>query len=434
MKKRMYLILCILACIVLAACGSIAPESYLQRESIPEPAYMEMETGSTTLTFYPGDGEFVRAYEALMQTWWLTAKDAPDSASSGELVESEGLHELKTQTLRTYRQKEDIYVVFHYPNGIYWTDFEGKDITVKSVFFLIPRYVEGAEYVRGYFSASESGEIGINEGMYTFYYPAEMTDGFFRWLTQGGEDVREQPAYSREQAMLEGFVVMQDGDVRHNAGAWFAFLASCEAGKPAQVTVAQYTMGNTACYYNVTFDGSSYIVASEQGGQRITETAEALVRDTGSCGDTMEPYDSYEAYFLNDIVLYRDLMADLDYEGVTEIFLHVKEGEPPVKTYTGEAAGNILQLLMTADYLPAEPESYLYGMKLLMTNRDGRELVIELDLQQGNYRYGMQTYAYGEVSDLLAALEMDRWPDPVLEEFGEFLNEERTAALPEEDL
>ena len=422
MKKRMYLVLCILACIVLAACGSIAPESYLQRDSIPEPAYMEMETGSTTLTFYPGDAEYARAYETLMQTWWLTAKDAPDTAGGGELAASEGLHELKTQTLRTYRQKEDIYVVFHYPNGIYWTDFEGKDITVRSVFFLIPRYVEGVEYIKGYFSASESGQVGINEGMYTFYYPAEMTDGFFRWLTQDTEDIREQPAYSQEQAMLEGFVVMQDGDVRHNAGQWSAFLASCEEGKPAQVTVAQYTMGDSACYYDVTFDGSTYTVAFERDGQHITETAQALVRETGSWEKTGEPYDSYEAYRLQDIVLYRDLIAEPDYEGVTEIFLHAKEGEPPLKTFTGEAAGNILQLLMTADYLPAEPESYLYGMKLLMTNRDGRELVIELDLQQGNYRYGMQTYAYGEVSDLLAALEMDQWPDPVLEEFREFLN------------
>ena len=243
----------------------------------------------------------------------------------------------------------------------------------------------------------------------------------------GTENIEEvfstHPEYSQEQAMLEGFVVMQDGDVRHNAGAWFDFLASCGEGKPAHVTVAQYTTGDSgACYYDVTFDGSAYTAAFEQDGRYTAETAEVLVRENGSCDDTMEPYDSYEAYLLNGIVLYRDLMAEPDYEGVTEIFLHAKEGKPPLKTYTGEAAGNILQLLMTADYLPAEPEDYLYGMKLLMTNRDGKELVIELDLRQGNYRYGMQTYAYGEVADLLAALEMDRWPDPVLEEFGEFLN------------
>lgn len=422
MRKLVSLVLCILASIVLAGCGSTAPASYLQRESVPEPAYMEAETGSTVLTFYSGDEEYARAYEALMQTWWLTVKDTPDTASGGELVASAGLHELKTQTLRTYRQKDDIYLVFHYPNGIYWTDFEGKEITVQSVFFLIPRYVEGAEYVKGYFSASESGEIGINEGMYTFYYPADMTDGFFRWLTQGGEDVRERPAYSQEQAMLEGFVVMQDGDVRHNTKAWFAFLAACEERKHAQVTVAQYTMGGSACYYDVTFDGSTYTVAFEQDGQRITETVDVLVRETGSSEDTMEPYDSYEAYLLNDIVLYRDLIAEPDYEGVAEVFLHAKEGEPPLKTYTGEAAGNILQLLMTAEYLPAEPADYLYGMKLLMTNRDGKELVIELDLQQGHYRYGMQTYTYGEVSDLLTVLELEQWPDAVLEEFGLLLN------------
>ena len=63
-------------------------------------------------------------------------------------------------------------------------------------------------------------------------------------------------------------------------------------------------------------------------------------------------------------------------------------------------------------------------MTLLMTNREGKDIVIELDLQQGNYRYGMQTCAHGEISDLLAALDINRWPDSVMEEFGTFLNRE----------
>jgi len=99
-----------------------------------------------------------------------------------------------------------------------------------------------------------------------------------------------------------------------------------------------------------------------------------------------------------------------------------KEGEPPVESYTAvETVDPILQLLMTAEYLPAEPEDYVYGMKLLMTNRDGKPLVIELDLNRGVYRYGMQCYAYGEVPDLFAALDMDGWPESVLEEFRAFM-------------
>ena len=208
---------------------------------------------------------------------------------------------------------------------------------------------------------------------------------------------------SQESAMLEGFVVMQDGDVRHNAGSWFDFLEKCRAGESCAVTVVQFCSGADYVRCDLAFDGNDYTVFLEKDGQLTIETSQVLDFENGLFHDTEEPYDSYEAYLLNDIVLYRDLIAQPDYEGVTEIFLHAKEGEPPVKSYTDAASvGPILQLLMT--------------------NRDGQELVIELDLNQGIYRYGMQTYAYGEVSDLFAVLGMEQWPDSVLEEFASFLN------------
>ena len=228
---------------------------------------------------------------------------------------------------------------------------------------------------------------------------------------------------SQEMAMLEGYVVMQDGDVRHNAGSWFGFLEKCRAGESCAVTVVQFESGSEYVRYDVSFDGNDYTVSFEEDGRVVTETSPVLVVENGLCHDTAEPYDSYDAYLLNDIVLYKDLIAQPDYEGVTEIFLHAKEGEPPVKSYTDpDSVGSILQLLMTAEYVSVELEDYVYGMKLLMTNRDGKEQVIELDLNQGNYRYGMQTYTYGEIADLFAVLDMEQWPDSVLEEFASFIN------------
>ena len=228
---------------------------------------------------------------------------------------------------------------------------------------------------------------------------------------------------SQEMAMLEGYVVMQDGDLRHNAGSWFGFLEKCRTGESCVVTVVQFESGSEYVRYDVSFDGNDYMVSFEKDGQMVTEISSVLVIENGLCHDTAEPYDSYVAYLLNDVVLYKDLIAQPDYEGVTEIFLHVKEGEPPVKSYADPASVDaLLQLLMSAEYAPVEPEDYVYGMKLIMTNRDGKELVIELDLNQGMYRYGMQTYTYGAVSDLLNVLSLEQWPDSVLEEFACFIN------------
>ena len=227
---------------------------------------------------------------------------------------------------------------------------------------------------------------------------------------------------SQEMAMLEGYVVMQDGDVRHNAGSWFGFLEKSRAGEPCTVTIVQFASGSEYVRYDISFDGNVYAASFDKDGKMTTEASQVLVMENGLCQDTEEPYDSYEAYLLNDIVLYKDLIAQPDFEGVTEVFLHAKEGEPPVKTYTdAESVGPILQLLMTSEYVAAEPEDYVYGMKLLMTNRDGKELVIELDLNKGNYRYGMQTYTYGSVSDLLVVLGLEQWPESVLDEFSAFM-------------
>ena len=224
--------------------------------------------------------------------------------------------------------------------------------------------------------------------------------------------------FSQEMAMIEGYVVMQDGDVRHNAGSWFAFLN----GEISSVTVMQYTwtdMGTDCIRYDLAFDGTDYTVTFARDGANVTETSHALIYETGLCVETDAPYDTYEAYFLNEILVYKDLIAKPDYEGVSEIFLHAKESEPPVKSYQSvDAIDPILQMLMGAEYLPVEPETYMYGMKLLMTNRDEEELVIELDLTQGIYRYGMQTYAYGNVEDMLAALGLEDWPEAVKQEFG----------------
>ena len=229
---------------------------------------------------------------------------------------------------------------------------------------------------------------------------------------------------SHELAMLKGYVVMDEGDVRHNAGVWSSFLNDIKSGKSSTVTVVAFTQddsGYNYIKYDLIFDGSLYTVSYNRNGEMISDSAAELVYQSGELDSTMEPYDMYERYCLNDLIVYNDFIAQPDFEGVEEIFLHDKEHNPPIRSYTGAELQPVFELLMSAEYV-AEPDFYLYGMKLLMTNRDGKDLVIELDLKQGFYRYGMQTYFYGDVADMFAALGIEQWPDSVLTEFAEFLD------------
>lgn len=239
-------------------------------------------------------------------------------------------------------------------------------------------------------------------------------------------EIEPELFYSPEMAMIDGCLVMDEGDVQHNIREWLVFLKKCQAGEQTEIAVVQYTQGesgSTYVKYDLSFDGAEYSVKYEKDGAVLTETASELTYTTGLCDNTMAPYDSFERYSLNDIVLYEDLIAEPDYEGVREIFLHAKEGEPAVKAYMdAESVHELLELLSAADYVPCEPENHIYGMKLLMTNRDGKQLVIELDLNQGVYRYGMQNYEYGTVSEMLGVLGIDQWPESVLNEFSAFLS------------
>lgn len=237
----------------------------------------------------------------------------------------------------------------------------------------------------------------------------------------------DQQLYSQEQAMIDGCLVIVDGDVRHNQRNWFDFLEITEAGAASAFTVMHYFYGENGIEqirYDLSFDGAQYQVQYQNNGNTVVESASEIAFSAGDLYDTMEPYDKFESYSMNELVIYQDLIAEPDFNGVTKISLHAKEGEPPVQVYTEDSVNAILSLLSNGEYLPCEPLDYLYCMKLIMTNGEGNELIIELDYRYGNFRYGTQTYQYGLRNDLFSVLGIDAWPESVIEEFDAYLNGE----------
>ena len=231
--------------------------------------------------------------------------------------------------------------------------------------------------------------------------------------------------YSQEQAMIEGFLVMQLGDVRYNQQNWFAFLEKTRAGENAELKVIHFFDDGTGwgqILYELSYDGLNYTVCYEKDGQQVTDTAAILIEESGELADTDEPYDTYQRYRLN-VILYEDRVIVPAFDAHKPISLLTKEGDPALRDYiTDEELAPIVSLLSGAEYLPCEPEDYLYGMKLLTADVGGDGIVIELDLRYGNYRYGTQVFHYGEIADLFAVLGLDQWPDSVQNEFKDYLN------------
>lgn len=236
----------------------------------------------------------------------------------------------------------------------------------------------------------------------------------------------EVPSYSQEQAMIEGFLVMQLCDVRYNQQNWFTFLEKTQAGEKTEFNIIHFYDNGSGwgqILYELSYDGLNYTVRYYQDGQWITDTAPALINESGLLDDADEPYDIYQRYRLNDLVLYEDRIIIPAFDANKPISLHAKEGDPALRDYLSyDEISSIITLLSKAEYLPCEPEDYLYGMKLLTADASGEGIVIELDLRYGNYRYGTQVFHYGEVTDLFAVLGMEQWPDSVLVEYKDFLN------------
>lgn len=238
-----------------------------------------------------------------------------------------------------------------------------------------------------------------------------------------------QPWISQEQAMLSGFVVVQDGDVRENQNRWQAYMEATEKKEPVSITVMHYRrteVGFAQTRYDLAYDGSLYHLTIMENGEKKGKSYAQLLKQQEPLDESWEPYDSVIRYVLRDsdksMILFEDLIAETDLNGVTEIYFHLKESEPALKRITdADQVKNILSLLNHAEYLPGDPQNYYYGVKLITTNGKGEQLVLELDLNKGNYRYGMQTYCYGDVSDMLSLLEFERWPDEVYEEHGIYI-------------
>lgn len=231
--------------------------------------------------------------------------------------------------------------------------------------------------------------------------------------------------------MIDGCPVMQDGDIIHNQDRWYAFAERTERGEAASITVMHYLrkgsgMENTR--YDITFDGDYFTVRITGENQQLTTTYLSLERTEGVFGADMTPYDRYIRYCFRggrdtgDTVIFEDRIAEPDYSGITAARLILKDSEPDLLAVEEpDQLAGILSLLSNAEYLEIPPDNYLYGTKLILVSGEEEALDLELDLLQGNFRYGMQCYHYGAVEDLLKVLGLKEWPAAVKEEYTSYL-------------
>ena len=269
------------------------------------------------------------------------------------------------------------------------------------------------------------------------------------------EDLPEK--YGAEQAMIDGCVVMRDGDVSHNQEIWQEFLDTVNAGKQAYVRTAEYhyypEISQVTHYvYDIRFDGNVYSVEGILNGEKFRKEYQFLLTFLGQASNESQDYDSYIRYVLsnepyetwekaNGITMDGSIKSErLPQVVYTDLIYETKRPQLPanpaqaVLEFNGTQLVSITDfdrlekiwiLFQEAEYLGYEPKTHSVGvgLNLILTSQSGETITIELDPDSDICRINSEYVFYGAydepdyIEKLWYYLGIPSWPDSVYEKY-----------------
>ena len=257
--------------------------------------------------------------------------------------------------------------------------------------------------------------------------------------------------YGAEQAMIDGCVVLRDGDVSHNQEVWQAFLDTVNAGQQAYVRTAEYHYHPelslvTQYVYDIRFDGNVYSVEGILNGEKFRKEYQYLLTFLGQASNESHDYDSYIRYVLSNEpyetwekangitmdgsikserlpqVVYTDLIYETKRPQLpanpVEATLECK-GFPVVTVTDFDRLEKLWILFEDAEFLGYEPKTHSIGVgvNLLLTAGDGQQITIELDPDNDLARINGEYISYGKPDEpcyilkLWEYLGIGAWPE-----------------------
>jgi len=168
----------------------VYPQSVLQ-----EPDRIYIDVSGTDRVFEKDSLVYKALLEAFQRNWWKYTEEDLETAADSLLISPIAPEVLKTKTWRTYVDISDTIICFRYTeNPIVWENAKGEEICIQTIGFVLPEKTYSEDNTRGFFLISETEQIGINEGLYTYYYPPEIANDFWDFvITADLNEVRTYP-------------------------------------------------------------------------------------------------------------------------------------------------------------------------------------------------------------------------------------------------
>ena len=265
----------------------------------------------------------------------------------------------------------------------------------------------------------------------------------------GGEQLPLEelsPYYNSEQAMIDGCVVMRDGDVRSGQELIAAFYAEVSAGAPSSVRIASYYDDPSVIQVaDISFDGETFTWRATESGAISEKHYQYLYHYTEKTEFPNAAFDAIDCYVLTNKknVTWKQLWdgllssasgAYIDHVTICNDYIYYPSHPliPNCEKITLEYDG---ALLLNADNIDAletlfseaeetyEPKTWSPGPILRLTGKDGTEVIIELGLDTDWVRIDGIYYDFGPGFDedgaydalvyLFSLLGIRDWPQEV---------------------
>ena len=161
---------------------------YSQAE-LRAPDKIEILTTNNTIVYEKDTEKYHRVLDALRKNWWKYTQDDLETASDELLIAPPAPETLRTSANRTTMELSDTLIrLFYTSDPIRWENYEGETIPIEIITFVLTGKSDSPENTRGYFTITREENIGYNEGLYTYYYPPEIAQDFWEFLTEKPQD------------------------------------------------------------------------------------------------------------------------------------------------------------------------------------------------------------------------------------------------------
>lgn len=171
------------------------PEKVYPQSVLREPDRIYIDVSGTDRVFEKDSLVYKALLEVFQRNWWKYTEEDLETAADSLLISPIAPEVLKTKSWRTYVDISDTIICFRYTeNPIVWENAEGEEICIQTIGFVLPEKTYSEDNTRGFFLISETEQIGINEGLYTYYYPPEIANDFWDFVnTANANEVRTYP-------------------------------------------------------------------------------------------------------------------------------------------------------------------------------------------------------------------------------------------------